>query len=60
MAHHRHSRSSCSLNPDGTLTITGPADSLLKVVWASSEGFIGREAIEYRPLLSPGDLTALF
>lgn len=42
------------------LTITGPADSLLKVVRASSDGFVGKETIEYRPLLSPGELTARF
>jgi hypothetical protein len=36
--------------------VTGQGDSLLETARASSEGFVGRDAIEYRPLLRPGEL----
>lgn len=36
--------------------ITGRANGLLETARASSEGVIGREAIEHRPLLRPGEL----
>ena len=36
--------------------ITGRADSLLNVADAASEGYVGEDHLEYRPLLRPGEL----
>ena len=36
--------------------ITGRSDSLLNIADAASEGYIGQDHLEYRPLLRPGEL----
>ncbi|MBN9691354.1 MAG: TonB-dependent receptor [Verrucomicrobia bacterium] len=36
--------------------INGRADSLLDIANAASEGYVGRDHFEYRPLLRPGEL----
>lgn len=40
----------------GTVLVKGRADSLLELADASSEGVVGRDQFEYRPLLRPGEL----
>ena len=37
-------------------TVTGRADSLLNLADAASEGYIGQDHLEFRPLLRPGEL----
>ncbi len=37
-------------------TITGRADSLLNIADAASEGYVGQDHLEYRPLLRPGEV----
>jgi hypothetical protein len=37
-------------------TITGRADSLLTIAEAASEGYVGQDHLEYRPLLRPGEV----
>ncbi len=39
-----------------TILVTGRADSLLEVANAASEGYVGRDHFEYRPLQRPGEL----
>ncbi|HRI12487.1 MAG TPA: TonB-dependent receptor [Verrucomicrobiota bacterium] len=38
------------------IVIYGRADSLLEIADAASEGYVGRDVFEYRPLLRPGEL----
>lgn len=40
----------------GKVVVTGRSDSLLEIADAASEGYVGRDHFEYRPLLRPGEL----
>ncbi len=40
----------------GRVVISGRSDSLLEVADAASEGYVGRDHFEYRPLQRPGEL----
>jgi len=42
--------------PLPTAVVTGRADSLLRIADTASEGFIGRDHLDRRPLLRPGEI----
>ena len=39
-----------------TVVITGRSDSLIKIADTASEGYVGKDHIEFRPLQRPGEV----